>query len=479
MSANMNRRSFIKSLGLAAAAGVSVAGCTHPLAAFTQEASKPKPNFIIIFCDDLGYGDLACFGHPTIRTPNLDRMAADGQKWTDFYVGASVCTPSRAALLTGRLPIRNGMCSDKRRVLFPDSAGGLPKSEITLAEALKPQGYATACIGKWHLGHLPQYLPTNNGFDSYFGIPYSNDMDRVGGPKGREAFWNPKSEYWNVPLMRDEQIIERPANQDTIIKRYNEEAVRFIKARKDEPFFLYLAHNLPHVPLFTSDEFRGTSARGLFGDVVEEIDAGVGRILETLKQEGIADNTFVVFTSDNGPWLPFKTHGGSAGLLREGKGCTYEGGMREPTVMWWPGTIEPGVVRELGATMDLYTTIIKLADGQVPTDRVVDGLDLRPVLFGTGPSPRKTVFYYRGTRIFAVRKGPYKAHFITQTGYGGDKPVEHDPPLLYHLGHDPSEKFDVAKEHPDVIADILKEVERHRATVKPVPDQLAERIKTT
>jgi arylsulfatase A-like enzyme len=406
-------------------------------------------------------------------------MAAEGQKWTDFYVGASVCTPSRAALMTGRLPIRSGMCSDKRRVLFPDSAGGLPESEVTLAEALKPQGYATACIGKWHLGHLPQYLPTNNGFDSYFGIPYSNDMDRVGGPKGREAFWDPKSEYWNVPLMRDQEIIERPANQDTITKRYNEEAVRFIKTHKDEPFFLYLAHNLPHVPLFTSDEFRGTSPRGLFGDVVEEIDAGVGRILDTLQREGIADNTFVVFSSDNGPWLPFKTHGGSAGLLREGKGCTYEGGMREPTVMWWPGTIEPGVVRELGATMDLYTTIVKLAGGGFPTDRVVDGVDLRPVLFGTGPSPRKMVFYYRGTRIFAARKGTYKAHFITQTGYRGDKPVEHDPPLLYHLGHDPSEKHNIAEDHPDVIADIVREVERHRATVKPVPDQLAKRVKKT
>jgi arylsulfatase A-like enzyme len=301
-------------------------------------------------------------------------------------------------------------------------------------------------------------------------------MDRVGGPRGREAFWDPKAEYWNVPLMRDTEIVERPANQNTITKRYNEEAVRFIKARKDEPFFLYLAHNLPHVPLFCSDDFRSTSARGLFGDVVEEIDAGVGRILQTLEQEGIAENTFVAFTSDNGPWLPFKTHGGSAGLLREGKGCTYEGGMREPTIMRWPGTIKPGVVHELGATMDLYTTVVKLAGGHVPTDRVVDGVDLRHVLFGTGPSPRQTVFYYRGTRIFAVRKGPYKAHFITQTGYGGDKPVPHDPPLLYHLGHDPSEKFNIAQDHPDVIADITKEVEKHQRTLTPAEDQLAKRI---
>ena len=477
MKGEMTRRELIRFVGVGAA-GVALSSWTRPLAALAGEKAGRKPNFVIVFCDDLGYGDLACYGHPTIRTPHLDRMASQGQRWTDFYVGASVCTPSRAALMTGRLPIRSGMCSDRRRVLFPDSAKGLPQSEITLAEALKPQGYATACIGKWHLGHLPQYLPTNNGFDSYFGIPYSNDMDRVGGP-GRQAFFDPKIEYWNVPLMRNEKIIERPADQNTITKRYGEEAVRFIRKSKDKPFFLYLAHSLPHVPLFTSDEFRDTSKRGLFGDVVEEIDAGVGRILETLKAEGLAENTYVVFTSDNGPWLTFDQHGGSAGPLREGKGCTYEGGMREPCIMWWPGTIKPSVIHDLGATMDLYTTMLKLAGAQVPSDRVVDGLDLRPVLFGTGPSPRDTMFYYRGAQLYAVRKGPYKAHFTTRTGYGPDRAVTHDPPQLYHLGHDPSEKYDVAKDHPDVIAAIMKEVEEHRRTLSPGPDQLAERIKTS
>ncbi|MDI6449299.1 sulfatase family protein [Anaerobaca lacustris] len=470
----MNRRDFIKTIGLACA-GLTIPAHRRLVANTGGVSEQRRPNFIVIFCDDLGYGDLGCFGHPTIRTPHLDRMATEGQKWTSFYVGASVCTPSRAALLTGRLPIRSGMCSSVRRVLFPDSAGGLPQSEITIARALKPQDYATACVGKWHLGHLPQYLPTRHGFDSYFGIPYSNDMDRVAG-EGRQAFWDPKIEYWNVPLMRDEEIIERPADQNTITKRYADEAVRFIEQKRNEPFFLYLAHSLPHVPLFTSDEFRDTSRRGLYGDVIEEIDAGVGRILDTLRKHNLDENTFVVFTSDNGPWLPFNEHGGSAGLLREGKGCTYEGGMRVPTVCWWPGRIKPGVVLDMGATMDLYTTILKLAGAEVPSDRVVDGLDLQPALFGTGPSPRNTMFYYRGTELYAVRKGPYKAHFVTRSAYGSDKPVKHDPPVLYHLEHDPSEKNDVAKNHPDVIAEIIKEVERHRATLIPVEDQLAKRI---
>jgi len=473
MRANINRRQFIKVLGLGAGA-LALPGCTGSGELNTGKPSSKKPNFVIIFCDDMGYGDLGCYGHPTIRTPNLDQMAAEGQKWTNFYVGASVCTPSRAALLTGRLPIRSGMCSDKRRVLFPDSASGLPQSEVTIAEGLKTRGYATACVGKWHLGHLPQYLPTNNGFDSYFGIPYSNDMDRVGG-EGRQAFLEPKVEYWNVPLMRDEEIIERPADQNTITKRYAEESVKFIKKNKNKPFFLYLANSLPHVPLFVSENFRNKSLRGLYGDVIEEIDWGVGQILQTLRREGLAENTFVVFTSDNGPWLTYNEHGGSAGLLREGKGCTFEGGMREPCIMWWPGRIKPSVVNDIGATMDLYTTILTLAGAKVPDDRVVDGLDLSPALFGTGPSPRKTMFYYRGAKLYAARKGLYKAHFITKPAYGRGKEVRHDPPLLYHLGHDPSEKYDISKDHPEVIKDIQKEVALHLANLTPGEDQLAKR----
>lgn len=437
-----------------------------------QAAERP-PNIVIVFADDLGYGDLACYGHPTIKTPNLDRMAREGIRFTQFYSAACVCTPSRAGLMTGRYPIRSGMCSDKRRVLFPNSGGGLPASEVTLAEGLKAKGYATACIGKWHLGHLPQFLPTSNGFDSYFGIPYSNDMDRLAdSPKGREAFWNPKVKYWNVPLMQDQEIIERPAVQTTITKRYGEKAVEFIEASKDQPFFLYLPHNLPHVPLFRSDEFAGHSDRGLYGDVIEEIDHTVGQILETLHKHNLAENTFVFFTSDNGPWLIFETHGGSAGLLREGKGSTWEGGMREPGIGWWPGTIPAGTVTpELASTMDLYSTCLLLAGAEVPADRVVDGVDLRPVLFGKGPSPRDSLIYYRGQQVYAARLGPWKAHFTTQPGYGGG-PQEHDPPELYHLLHDPSEKYNISSDHPEVIEQIRELVKAHKASVKPVVNQL-------
>ncbi len=470
---DLKRRDFLRTTGLTAASAV-VSGA---FPALSSSAPRSTPNIIVIFCDDLGYGDLSIFGHPTIHTPNLDRMAREGQKWTSFYAAASVCTPSRAAIMTGRYPIRSGMCSDERRVLFPDSAGGLPESEITIAEALKTRGYATGCIGKWHLGHLPQYLPTRHGFDSYFGIPYSNDMDNVSG-KGREAVVNPKAEYFDVPLMRNEEIIERPADQNTITKRYTEEALRFIKDNKQKPFFLYLAHNLPHVPLFASKLFLNTSLRGIYGDVVEEIDNGVGRIMHLLREENLAENTLVVFTSDNGPWLSYDEQGGSAGLLREGKGTTYEGGMREPTIFWWPGQIKPGVVAEMGSTMDLLATACRLSGAEIPDDRVIDGVDLRPVMFGTGPSPRDTLFYYRGESIYAARKGPFKAHFTTQLCYVKDsKKRHHDPPLLFNLEHDPSEKYNIADKHPDVIREIKEAVEKHEATVVPVEDQLAKRLK--
>ena len=445
------------------------------LSNFAFAAKAESPNIVVIFCDDLGYGDLSCFGHPTIRTPNLDQMAAEGVRLTQFYSASPVCTPSRAALMTGRLPIRSGMCSDKRRVLFPNSGGGIPASEVTLAEGLKKQGYATACVGKWHLGHLPQFLPTSNGFDSYFGIPYSNDMDRVNdAPRGREPFWDPKVEYWNVPLMRDLEIVERPADQTTITRRYAEEATAFIKKNKDEKFFLYLPHSLPHVPLFRSKEFEGRSLRGLYGDVIEEIDWSVGHVLQTLKDLKLDQNTIVWFTSDNGPWLTFNDHGGTAGLLREGKGTTWDGGMREPSICWWPGTIPAGQVSaELGTTMDIYSTSLALAGATLEKDRIVDGYDLTESLKGNSKSPREFVYYYRGTRLMVLRKGPWKAHFATQESYtGNNKLTEHDPPVLYNLEVDPSEKWDVAEKHPDVIAEIKAAADAHRETIVVVPSQL-------
>lgn len=442
----------------------------------TDESSK-KFNFIIVFADDLGYGDLGVYGHPTIRTPYLDQMAWEGQKWTNFYVAASVCTPSRAGLLTGRLPVRSGMCSDSSRVLFPNSVRGLPASEVTLAEQLKSVGYATACVGKWHLGHRPQYLPTNNGFDYYFGIPYSNDMDKVGKKDYKQLPDDSiKFQDYNVPLMRNTEVIEQPADQRTITKRYTEEAINFIKAHREEPFFVYLAHNLPHIPLFASDEFRGTSKRGLYGDVVEEIDHGVGQIIKTLQEEGLAENTIVVFTSDNGPWLPFKTHGGSAGLLRAGKGTTFEGGMREPCIFWSPTNIAPAVVSDLGATLDLFTTFSALAGASVPDDRIMDGLDLSGTLLRGEPSPRESMLYYRGTTLYAARLGEYKAHYITQGEYGMfGKKEEHNPPLLYQLSQDPSEQYDVAEHHPEVLAQIEEMVKQHRKNLVKGADQLAER----
>lgn len=459
--------------GFLAVNGILSLGIASQHAAFsTEKDNKSRPNFIVIFADDMGYGDIGVFGNPNIKTPNLDLMAYQGQRWTNFYVAAPVSTPSRAALLTGRLPIRTGMSSEKRRVLFPDSDGGLPVTEITIARILKDNGYRTGAVGKWHLGHKHPYLPTDHGFESYLGIPYSNDMDKIEATDYFTLAEQERFQAYNVPLMRDDKIVERPANQRMLVKRYTEETIRLIKEFKNESFFIYLAHNMPHIPLFRSAEFKGRSAAGIYGDVIEEIDWSVGLILETLKEEGLAENTLVIFTSDNGPWLIFKTHGGSAGLLRGGKGGTFEGGMREPTIFWWPGKLKTGVVMEMGTTMDLFPTFCSLANIKLPDDRIYDGYDISPVMFGTGSTPRDVVFYYRDVDVFAIRKGPFKAHFMTQSEYGPDPKEIHDTPLLYNLMTDPSEKYDIADQHPEIIAEIRKILEEHKATLVPVENQL-------
>ena len=454
-----------------------------PPLAIQEPSDAGLPNLVVILADDLGYGDLASYGHPTMRTPRIDRMAAEGQRWTSFYVAAPVCTPSRAALLTGRLPIRSGMVSSERRVLYPDSVGGLPASEVTIAEILKGRGYATAAIGKWHLGHLPEHLPNRHGFDSYFGVPYSNDMDadpKLTDEEKMRRVRSPRREDFNVPLMRDAAELERPADQATLTKRYTEEAVRYIETNRNRPFFLYVAHTMPHVPLYVSPAFAGRSPRGVYGDVLEEMDWSVGRILDALRDNGLDRRTLVLFTSDNGPWLLYTDQGGATGLLRGGKGDTFDGGMRVPAVFWWPGRISPGVVREMGSTLDLLPTFARLAGASPSGDRALDGADLSPVLFGKGSSPRQAMFFYRDDQLYAVRSGPFKAHFFTQPGYGpgSDRRTAHDPPLLYQLEQDPSEQYDVAKQYPEVIEKIRRLAEEHRRTLTPVENQLTKVVGT-
>lgn len=414
----LSRRQFLQGsiLGTAAAFGLLDMAQALP-------KSERQPNFVVILVDDMGYQDVGCFGSPLISTPRIDGMAKEGVKFTSFYV-QTVCTPSRASLLTGCYPVRVGLPN----VLNPSSKIGISSQEITLAQLLKGRGYSTACIGKWHLGHQPQFLPTRHGFDYFYGLPYSNDM-------GKQI---------PIPLMQNETIIEQPVDQDTLTQRYTKEALKFIETNKDHPFFLYLPHTMVHVPLHVSPQFRGKSKRGLYGDAVEEIDWSTGQILDTLKKLGLEDNTLVVLTSDNGPWLKQGVNGGCALPLRDGKGTTYDGGVRTPCVMRWPGKIPAGIVSDEVATeMDLLPTFTRLAGTTPPKDRIIDGKDIWPLMAGVkgAVSPHETLFFYKANRLQSMRSGKWKLTL----------PQDGKPAALYDLHADIGESKDVAAQYPKLV----------------------------
>jgi arylsulfatase A-like enzyme len=423
---------------------------------------KTPPNIVLIYADDLGYGDLGCFGASKIRTPNLDRMAAEGVRFTSFYVAQAVCSASRAALLTGRYSNRVGILG----ALGPTAKNGLGPREKTLAELLKARGYATAIFGKWHLGHLPQHLPTRHGFDEYYGLPYSNDM----WPK------HPTAKFPDLPLIEGEKVIALNPDQTQLTEQYTRHAVSFIERNKDRPFFLYVPHSMPHVPLHASEPFRGKSAQGLYGDVIEELDASVGRILETLKRLGLDEKTLVIFTSDNGPWLSYGNHAGSAGRLREGKGTTWEGGVREPFIARWPGQIPAGKTQtEPAMTIDLLPTMVKLAGAGLP-ELPIDGKDIWPLLScqAGARSPQEAYYFYWGNHLQAVRSGRWKLYFPhSYISLDGKAPGHDGQPgklatlkgglELYDLEKDESETTNVAAEHADVVRRLEALADRMRA----------------
>ena len=424
-----------------------VFGCMHlPAARAASGAPGTQlPNFVVILIDDMGYGDIGPFGSKLNRTPRLDRMAAEGVKLTSFYA-APVCTPSRAQMMTG--------CYAKRvslpDVIFPKAPVGISAREQTVAQLLKARGYVTMCIGKWHLGDQPEFLPTRHGFDHYLGLPYSNDMNGSGKVDAKGNL-SPQ-----LPLLRDEKVIEAPADQDTLTERYTAEAVKFITANKERPFFLYLPHTAVHVPIHPGKAFQDKSANGRYGDWVEEVDWSVGRVLDAIKELKLDSRTLVLFTSDNGPWKARGKDGGEAGPLRGSKGSTWEGGVREPSIAWWPGKIAAGTVCDaIMSEIDVLPTLVKLAGGRVPKERVIDGKDIWPLLSGQSKeSPHEALFYFNGNRLEAVRSGPWKLAIASQgTGMGmpGNPTPEPFAPKLFNLDQEISETTDVAAQHPDVV----------------------------
>ncbi|MGJ8653732.1 MAG: sulfatase family protein [Opitutaceae bacterium] len=450
----MNRNLLILA-GSCALLSFPVASHAEPSQSVRQAPNKP--NVVLIYIDDMGYGDLGCYGAEGYETPELDRMAKEGMRFTDFSTSSSICTPSRAGLLTGRYAKRWG---HNGRVYFPDSKDGMPSSEITIAEMLKEQGYQTAMVGKWHLGHLPEFLPTAQGFDFYYGIPFSNDMwqapeiplakdvvfnEGLGPKQYAEGSRKNKKLYQDkMPLMLGNEVIEWPVDQAQLTRRYTEQAQAIIRKNKDQPFFLYLAHAMPHVPLYVSERFEGKSKRGLFGDVIEELDWSMGEVLKTLKECGVAENTLVIFTSDNGPWLSKKEAAGSAGPLRDGKFSDYEGGSRVPCIIWQPGTVPSGLVCDVQtSTLDLFPTIAALSGTPMPQDRAFDGLDIRSVLTGSfDNAPERELSLYRSDN--AIRVGDWK--YVKSK-----KKTE-----LFNLKNDREEKTNLAKQYPEKVQELEK-----------------------
>ncbi|MBL7224136.1 MAG: sulfatase [Candidatus Brocadiae bacterium] len=437
-------------------------GCA-PTNARAAEPKRRLPNIVIVFTDDQGYQDLGCFGSPDIDTPHLDRMAREGRRFTDFYVTQPVCSASRAGLLTGCYSNRVSILG----ALGPGAKHGIHDDEMTLAELCKQKGYATAMCGKWHLGHRPQFLPTRHGFDQYFGLPYSNDMWPYH-PGVRHLPMEKRLKRWpHLPLIENGKIVNPKVTgkeQAQLTTWYAERAVKFIEKSKDRPFFLYVAHSMPHVPLFVSDKFKGKSKRGLYGDVISEIDWSVGQIRATLEKHGLAENTLFIFTSDNGPWLSYGEHSGRALPLREGKGTTWDGGVREPTVMWWPGKIPAGTVcSEPAMTIDILPTLAGLIGAKLPAHKI-DGLDIWPLISGQAGAtgPHEALFFYWGRHLQAMRSGKWKLHFPhayrTMAGKPGGKggiPERYSAGktalALFDLEKDIGQKTNVADRHPDVV----------------------------
>ncbi|MEO1259595.1 MAG: sulfatase-like hydrolase/transferase [Bacteroidota bacterium] len=420
------------------------------LLACNHEEKEPRPNIVLFFADDLGYGDLGIYGHPTIRTPHLDALATEGVKFTNFYTGSPACTASRYALLTGRYPAHSGF----GWVLNPDSSRGIHPGEITLAEGLKKMGYATAIFGKWHLGTTrKEYLPLQNGFDEYLGLPYSNDMIPPKWP--------------DIPLMTGNDTLELNPDQTQLTRRYTERAISFIEKNKSGPFFCYLPFAMPHVPLHPGETFAGKSTRGLYGDVIEEIDWSVGAVLKALRKNGLSENTLIFFTSDNGPWIIKDEKGGSSGLLRDGKGSTWEGGMRVPGIAFMEGkTANNKVVQSPASTLDLYTSFLKMGGYEFSEAHHFNGRDIRPLFFDqTNETAPHAYFFYGSNLLHAVRKGPWKLHVRTSSQTGKDY-FNGKLPLLFNLNTDPSEQYDVAGRHPGIVKELIQEIDNQNSFVK-------------